>query len=103
MALPTPKDRPNPFAALGFHSEDDDTPTSERIEKKIYVMGINADVAGGPEWNDYEVVSGDYDPDKGEIRPCGPRRYRLRDHPGRRWQQTAKSAAVSCRFQTPRS
>ena len=72
MAMPTPKERPNPFAALGFHSEDDENPTSERIEKKIYVVGIDADVASGPDWNDFEVVSGDYDPDKDENRPAVP-------------------------------
>ncbi len=72
MAMPTPKERPNPFAALGFHSEDDDKPAPEQIEKKIYVMGIDADVAGRPDWNDFEVVSGDYDPDQDESRPAVP-------------------------------
>lgn len=72
MAMPTPKERPNPFAALGLHSDAPEKPPAERIEKQIYVMGVDADIAGRPEWNDYDVVSGDYNPDKDESRPSVP-------------------------------
>jgi beta-glucosidase len=36
---------------------------------KLYTMGLSATVAGGPEHGGYTVVSGDYDPGKGQRRP----------------------------------
>ena len=64
MEMPTPKPRPNPFAALGLHTDAPEGPEGERICKQIYVMGMDAEVVGGREWNDFDVVSGDYDPGK---------------------------------------
>ena len=72
MEMPTPKPRPNPFAALGLHSDAPEEPEGERICKQIYVMGMDAEVVGGPEWNDFDVVSSDYDPDSGGSRPAVP-------------------------------
>ena len=72
MEMPTPKQRPNPFAAIGLHTDVSDGPPVERIGKKIYVIGMDTDVVGGSEWNDFEVVSGNYDPEKGESRPAIP-------------------------------
>ena len=72
MEMPTPKQRPNPFAAIGLHTDVSDGPPVERIGKKIYVIGMDTDVVGGPEWNDFEVVTGNYDPEKGESRPAIP-------------------------------
>ena len=72
MEMPTPKQRPNPFAAIGLHTDNSDGSPIERIGKKIYVIGMDTDVVGGAEWNDFEVVSGNYDPEKGESRPAIP-------------------------------
>ena len=72
LEMPTPKERPNPFAAIGLHSDTPDEPVGERISKQIYVLGMDADVVGGPEWNDFDVVSGDYDAAAGETRPMVP-------------------------------
>ena len=72
MEMPTPRQRPNPFAAIGLHTDNSDGPPIERIGKKIYVIGMDTDVVGGAEWNDFEVVSGNYDPEKGESRPAIP-------------------------------
>ena len=72
MEMPTPKPRPNPFAAIGLHSDVSDEPQVERIGRKIYVIGMDTDVVGGAEWNDFDVVSGNYDPEKGKSRPAIP-------------------------------
>ena len=72
MEMPTPKPRPNPFAALGFHGDGPEEPQGDRICKQIYVIGMDAEMVGGPEWNDFDVVSGDYDPESGESRPAVP-------------------------------
>ena len=72
MEMPTPKQRPNPFAAIGLHTDVSDGPPVERIGRKIYVIGMDTDVVGGAEWNDFDVVSGNYDPEKGESRPAIP-------------------------------
>ena len=72
LEMPTPKPRPNPFAALGFHNDAPEEPKGDRNCKQIYVMGKDAEVVGGPEWNDFDVLSGDYDPESGESRPPVP-------------------------------
>ncbi len=72
MEMPTPKPRPNPFAALGLHADGPEEPERERTCKQIYVMGMDAEMVGGPEWNDFDVVSGDYDPESGGSRPAVP-------------------------------
>ncbi len=70
--MPTPKERPDPFARLGLRREVEETPRGERIIKRIYTMGMDAELVGGIDWNDYEVVSGDYDADAGSSRPPVP-------------------------------
>ncbi len=73
MDMPTPKPQPNMFAALGMHTDGKvEEPTGEPISKQIYVMGLDADVVNGPRWNEFDVVSGDYDAEKGETRPSVP-------------------------------
>ena len=68
VEMPTPKPQPNPFAALGLHQDPNDEPEVEPVNKRIYVMGLDPDVVGGPEWNEFDVVSGDYDTGNGEQR-----------------------------------
>ena len=73
LEMPSPKPEPNMFAALGMHTDaKQEEPISDPINRQIYVMGANADVVGGPEWNGFEIVSGDYDAEKGETRPPVP-------------------------------
>ena len=73
LEMPSPKPQPNMFAALGMHTDGkQDEPVSDPISKQIYVMGLDADVVGGPDWNEFEVVSGDYDAENGETRPPVP-------------------------------
>ena len=72
MEMPTPKPQPNPFAMLGFHQDPTDEPEIEPVSKKLYVMGMDPEVISGLEWNEYEVVSGDYDAAIGESRPEVP-------------------------------
>ncbi len=72
MQMPTPKERPDPFADIGFRRDAEPEPSVEKVTKLLYTMGIDPDVAGGPDWNDYGVVSGDYDVDAGETRPAVP-------------------------------
>ena len=48
------------------------TSGSDREIVRLYTMGMNPDVAGSDEWNGFTVVSGDYDPEKGESRPAIP-------------------------------
>lgn len=73
LEMPTPKPQPDMFAALGMHTDGkaDEAP-SDPISRKLYVMGLNADEVGGPDWNEFDVVSGDYDAEKGETRPAVP-------------------------------
>ena len=71
--MPTPKPQPDMFAALGMHSDRKyEEPVAEPVSKQIYVMGMDSGVVGGPEWNEFDVVSGDYDAEKGETRPAVP-------------------------------
>ena len=73
LEMPSPKPQPNMFAALGMHTDGKvDEPVSDPISKQIYVMGLDADVVSGPAWNEFEVVSGDYDAENGETRPPVP-------------------------------
>ena len=72
MDMPSPKPQPNPFAILGFHQDPTDEPEIEPVAKQIYVMGMDPEVVGGSEWNEYDVVSGDYDAANGETRPAVP-------------------------------
>ncbi len=72
MEMPSPKPQPNPFAMLGFHQDPTDEPEIEPVSKKLYVMGMDSEVVSGSEWNEYEVVSGDYDAAIGESRPEVP-------------------------------
>ena len=72
LEMPTPKKQPDPLAELGFRSETTDDDEVEPVIKRLYVMGMDTDVTGGPEWNEYEVVSGDYDSANGEVRPAVP-------------------------------
>ncbi len=73
LEMPTAKPEPNMFAALGMHTDAKvEEPVGELISKQIYVMGMNAELVGGPEWNGFDVVSGDYDAEKGETRPQVP-------------------------------
>jgi beta-glucosidase len=37
---------------------------------KLYTMGLNAAIAGGPAYGGYTIVSGDYDAGKGQSRPA---------------------------------
>ena len=57
---------------LGFHQDPTDEPEIELVSKQLYVMGMDPEVVGGSEWNEYEVVSGDYDAANGETRPAVP-------------------------------
>jgi beta-glucosidase len=41
------------------------TPT-EDVPVRIYTMGMNPEVVGDEQWGGYSVVTGDYDPNKGE-------------------------------------
>ena len=73
LEMPSPKPEPNMFAALGMHTDaKQEEPISDPVNRQIYVIGASADVIGGPEWNGFEVVSGDYDAEKGETRPPVP-------------------------------
>ena len=73
LEMPSPKPQPNMFAALGMHTDGKvDEPVGDPISRQIYVMGLDADVVGGPAWNEFEVVSGDYDAENGETRPPVP-------------------------------
>ena len=72
MKMPTPKLQPNPFAMLGFHQDPENEPEIEPVIKRLYVMGMHPEVVSGSEWNEYEVVSGDYDAANGESRPPVP-------------------------------
>ena len=72
METPSPKPQPNPFAMLGFHQDEVDEPEIDPVSKRLYVMGMDPEVVSGPEWNEYEVVSGDYDATNGESRPAVP-------------------------------
>ena len=72
MQMPSPTERPDPFAAIGLRSETESEPVGEKIDKRLYTMGMDVGVVSGPEWNDYEVVSGDYDASAGETRPEVP-------------------------------
>ncbi len=73
LEMPTPKPQPDMFVALGMHTDGkaDEAP-SDPISRKLYVMGLNADEVGGPNWNEFDVFSGDYDAEKGETRPAVP-------------------------------
>lgn len=46
--------------------------SSEEDTVSLYTMGMDPDVVSHETWNGYEVVSGDYDADKGENRPDIP-------------------------------
>ena len=72
MAMPSPKPEPNPFAMLGFYQDPKDEPEIEAVSKQIYVMGMDPEVVSGSDWNEYDVVSGDYNADAGESRPSVP-------------------------------
>ena len=73
LEMPSPKPQPDMFAALGMHTDGkQDEPVSDPISRQVYVMGLDADVVGGPAWNEFEVVSGDYDAENGETRPPVP-------------------------------
>ena len=72
MEMPSPKPQPNPFAMLGFYQDPTDEPEIEPVAKQIYVMGMDPEVVGGSDWNEYQVVSGDYNADAGESRPSVP-------------------------------
>ena len=67
--MPTPKERPDFLAAMGFRSEESAEKIDERVTKQIYVLGMDPEIVGGAEWNDFDVVSGNYDADAGETRP----------------------------------
>lgn len=45
---------------------------TEDAPVQIYTMGMNPEVVGNEQWEGYGVVSGDYDPDRGEARPPVP-------------------------------
>ena len=71
LQMPTPKERPDPLVEMGFRQQPK-AAQEERVSKRIYVMGMDADVVGGQSWGDFDVVSGDYDPENGEARPIVP-------------------------------
>ena len=70
--MPTPKPMPNPFAGLGLHIEAPDESPVEPVNKQLYVIGMDPEVVGGTDWNQYEVISGDYDANAGETRSAVP-------------------------------
>ena len=70
--MPTPKEHPDFMAAMGFRSEESAEKVDERVTKQIYVLGMDPETVGGAEWNDFDVVSGDYDADAGDARPAVP-------------------------------
>ena len=72
IEMPTPKQHQDFLAEMGFRSEERGKKTDERVAKQIYVMGMDIEVVGGVEWNDFDVISGDYDVDAGETRPVVP-------------------------------
>ena len=72
MEMPTPKPQPNPFADFGLHIEASEETQVEPVSKRLYVIGMDPEVVGGTDWNEYEVVSGEYDSDAGESRPAVP-------------------------------
>ena len=44
----------------------------DRERVRLYTMGMNAEVVGDTRWHKYDVVSGDYDTSKAEVRPVVP-------------------------------
>jgi beta-glucosidase len=76
LEMPTPKEQPDLYTRLGFgpkrDASDDKQADREVVRKQIYVMGVDPEVAGGEEWNEFDIVSGDYDADAGETRPAVP-------------------------------
>ncbi len=73
LEMPTPKEQVDPLVAMGFRSQaSSDEPKPEPVTKQLYVMGMNPDVVSGTEWNEFDVVSGDYDAENGETRPVVP-------------------------------
>ncbi len=73
LQMPTPKERPDPLVAMGFRQPAREA-KQERVCKRLYTMGMDVEVVGGQRWGDFDVISGDYDADKGEARPTVPER-----------------------------
>ena len=71
LKMPTPKKRSNPFGFIGLQQQPQ-VAQEERVSKQLYIMGMDPEVVGGSLWCDFDVISGDYDPDTGETRPVVP-------------------------------
>ncbi len=70
LQMPTPKKWIDPLVAIGLRQPPETTDDEEeRISKRLYTMGMDAEVVAGQRWGDFDVISGDYDPDNGETRP----------------------------------
>jgi beta-glucosidase len=75
LPLPTPPQQSTDDFPPGFGRQRRPAvaaPGDETKPIQIYTMGMNPDVVGDRRWSGFKVVSGDYDPDKGETRPSVP-------------------------------
>jgi beta-glucosidase len=72
LPMPTPQQPERGFPRDLARQQRTRTAEVERISKQLYTMGMNPEVVGDRRWSGFTVVSGDYDPDKGETRPAVP-------------------------------
>ena len=73
VLLPIPAPKPEPRRGLQVPGAQRGSPRAgARKPLRVYTMGMNPEVVADETWSGFEVVSGDYDPEKDETRQAAP-------------------------------